>query len=54
MLASDVEKEIERLKLRKEEISSKLTDVKEFEEKEKLEKEIRSIQKQIEILMRMI
>jgi hypothetical protein len=50
MLPSEVDAEIERLKVKKVELTSKLNLVEEFEEKEQLESEIAKIQQQIEIL----
>jgi len=50
MLPNEVDAEIEKLKVKKVELTSKLNLVEEFEEKEQIEDEIARIQKQIEIL----
>lgn len=53
MFGKDIEVEIEKLKMRKVELTNKLNLVEEFEEKEQIESEIARIQKQIEILERL-
>jgi hypothetical protein len=50
MLPKDVDSEIEKLKTKKIEIANKIKLTTDFEEKEKLRKEIEKIQAQIEIL----
>jgi hypothetical protein len=50
MLPNEVDAEIEKLKVKKVELTSKLNLVEEFEEKEQIEDEIARIQRQIEIL----
>jgi hypothetical protein len=50
MLPNEVDAEIEKLKAKKIELTSKLNLAEEFEEKEQLESEIAKIQQQIEVL----
>ena len=50
MLPEDVESEIERLKLRKVELTSKLNITDDYDEKEDLREDIERIQKQIDTL----
>jgi hypothetical protein len=50
MLPNEVDAEIEKLKVKKVELTSKLNLVEEFEEKEQIEDEIARIQRQIDIL----
>jgi seryl-tRNA synthetase len=50
MLAEDVEKEVERLKNRKKELSTKLSLIRNSEEKETIKKEIKKIEEQINLL----
>ncbi len=50
----DVESEIEKLKSKKLELTTKLTQSEDFEEKEKLREEIKRIEKEIKILERFI
>jgi hypothetical protein len=50
MLPNEIDAEIEKLKVKKVELTSKLNIAEEFEEREQLESEIARIQKQIEIL----
>jgi hypothetical protein len=50
MLKPDVEEEIERLKMRKIEITNRVNLASNFDDKEDLKEEIKRIQKQIDIL----
>jgi hypothetical protein len=50
MLPQDIDAEVEKLKVRKIELTNRLNFVTDFEEKEEIEKEIESIQKQIDLL----
>jgi hypothetical protein len=50
MLKSDIEEEIERLKIRKIEITNKINLISNFDEKEEMKSEVQRIQKQIETL----
>lgn len=50
----EIEDEIEKLRSRKLELASKLTQANEFEEKEKLKEEIERIEEEIKILERFI
>jgi len=50
MLPNELDAEIEKLKAKKIELTTKLNLAEEFEEKEQLESEIAKIQQQIEIL----
>jgi seryl-tRNA synthetase len=50
MLAEDVEKEVERLKNRKKELSTKLGMIRNSNEKEMIKNEIKRIDEQINIL----
>lgn len=50
MLPEDADREIERLKQKKVELSSKASTTTDFDEKDKLEIEISAIQQQIKIL----
>ena len=52
MLPEDVEGEIERLKLRKVELTNRLNIIDDYDEKEDLREDIERIQKQIDILER--
>lgn len=50
MLEADLEKEIERLKVKKVELTNKMNLTTSFDEKEEYTKEIEIIQRQIEVL----
>ena len=50
MLPNEIDAEIEKLKVKKVELTSKMNIAEEFEEREQLESEIARIQRQIEIL----
>jgi len=50
MLPEDVEKEVEKLKLKRTELASKISIITDFDEKEKLEIELANINSQIRLL----
>lgn len=50
MLAEDVEKEVERLKIRKKELTTKLGLIRNSNEKEMIKNEIKRIDEQINVL----
>ena len=50
MLTEDVEKEVERLKIRKKELSTKLSLTKDSTEKEMIKNEMKRIDEQISVL----
>jgi hypothetical protein len=50
MLPEDVEKEIDKLKLKRTELASRISLVTDFDEKEKLEMELANINSQIRLL----
>ena len=50
MLQEDVDSEIEKLKLKKVELTNRLNITNDFDEKEELKQEIAKLQEQIEIL----
>lgn len=50
MLKEDIDKEIEKLKGKKVELTSRLNLINNFDEKEELQNEIEIIQKQIDVL----
>jgi prefoldin subunit 5 len=50
MLAEDVEREIDKLKMKKTELSSRIAIINDFDEKEKLEAKLANIDSQIKLL----
>ncbi len=50
MIKEDIDREIEKMKMRKVELVSKLNLINNFDEKEELQNEIEIIQKQIDVL----
>jgi len=50
MLTADVEREIEKLKLKKSEVTNKINLTNDFDEKETLEKQLSAINSQIKLL----
>ncbi len=50
MIGNDIDKEIEKLKARKVEITNRMNLLTSFDEKEEMQEEIKSIQKQIDTL----
>lgn len=50
MMKEDIDREIEKMKMRKVELVSKLNLINNFDEKEELQNEIEIIQKQIDVL----
>lgn len=50
MLAEDVEREVEKLKMKKTELVSKMNLTRDFDEKEELRDEIARIERQIRLL----
>jgi len=50
MLPEDVEREVEKLKLKRTELASKISIITDFDEKEKLEIELANVNSQIRLL----